>query len=63
VAGLNPDEDGSAAEPQPGDGPRYLGDLQTPFRMGRTGWLIVIMLLVAAISFFIVVVCLGVDTS
>jgi hypothetical protein len=63
VAGLNPDEDGSAAESQPGDAPQYLADLQTPFRMGRVGWLIVIMLLVAAISFFIIVVCLGVDTS
>jgi hypothetical protein len=63
VPGLSPDEDGSATEPQPGDAPRYLGDLQTPFRMGRTGWLIVAMLVVAAISFFIIVVCLGVDTS
>lgn len=31
--------------------------------MGRTGWLIVAMLVVAAVSFFIIVVCLGVDTS
>ena len=63
MPGLTPDEDGGATEPQPGDTPRYLGDLQTPFRMGRVGWLIAIMLVVAAISFFIIVVCLGVDNS
>ncbi|MGH7642290.1 MAG: hypothetical protein ACRENX_04635 [Candidatus Dormibacteria bacterium] len=46
-----------------GDPPRTLGDLQTPLRMSRTGWLIAAMLLVAVLSFFIVVVCLGVDNS
>ncbi|MGA8206862.1 MAG: hypothetical protein WB801_01620 [Candidatus Dormiibacterota bacterium] len=63
MPGLSPNEDGGATEPQPSDAPRYLGDLQTPSRIGRTGWLILAMLLVAAISFFIIVVCLGVDTS
>ncbi|MFZ0996374.1 MAG: hypothetical protein WAO09_10435 [Candidatus Dormiibacterota bacterium] len=63
MPGPTADEDGGLTEPQPGDRPRYLGDLQTSFRIGRIGWLIVAMLVVAAISFFIVVVCLGVDTS
>jgi hypothetical protein len=32
-------------------------------RMTRTGWLIAAMLIFAALSFFVVVVCLGVDNS
>jgi hypothetical protein len=31
--------------------------------MSRTAWLIAAMLFVAVLSFFIVVVCLGVDNS
>jgi hypothetical protein len=63
VPGLTNDEDGVAPEPQSGDSPQFLGDLQTPFRLGRIGWLIAVMVVVAAISFFIIVVLLGVDTS
>lgn len=40
-----------------------MADLQTPLRMSRIGWLIAIMLFVAVLSFFIVIVCLGVDNS
>lgn len=59
------DQDPSSVyPPQPaGDGPQTLGDLQTHLRMSRTAWLIAIMLFVAVLSFFIVVVCLGVDNS
>ena len=46
-----------------GDSPKTLADLQTPMRMTRTGWLIAAMLIFAVLSFFIVVVCLGVDNS
>ncbi len=61
-----PDSDegsGGGQEPQTAEGPRTLADLQTPVRMSRIGWLIAAMVLVAAASFFILVVLLGVDTS
>jgi hypothetical protein len=57
------EEGGVYPEAHGGDGPRTLADLQTPMRMTRTGWLIAAMLIFAALSFFIVVVCLGVDNS
>lgn len=47
----------------PAEGPQTLADLQTPLKMTRIGWLIAIMLFIAVLSFFIVVVCLGVDNS
>ncbi|MGC1184130.1 MAG: hypothetical protein WBA31_03130 [Candidatus Dormiibacterota bacterium] len=55
--------EGLDREAPPPDGPQTLADLQTPLRMSRTAWLIAIMLFVAMLSFFIVVVCLGVDNS
>jgi hypothetical protein len=57
------EEGGVYPEAQPGDPPKTLADLQTPVRMSRIGWLIAAMVLVAAASFFILVVLLGVDTS
>ncbi|HVB13780.1 MAG TPA: hypothetical protein VNH38_03360 [Candidatus Dormibacteraeota bacterium] len=57
------DEVGGYLEASGGDSPATLGDLQTPLRMSRTAWLIAAMIFVAALSFFIVVVCLGVDNS
>ncbi len=57
------DPEGGNLQAPPADGPQTLADLQTPLRMSRTGWLIAIMLLVAVLSFFIVIVCLGVDNS
>ncbi|HEY6538428.1 MAG TPA: hypothetical protein VI138_05235 [Candidatus Dormibacteraeota bacterium] len=51
------------SEGSPSDGPQTLADLQTPLRMSRTAWLIALMLFVAVLSFFIVIVCLGVDNS
>lgn len=57
------DDGGVRLDPPVAERPRTLADLQTPLHMSRTGWLIAAMLLVAALSFFILVVLLGVDTS
>ena len=59
------DNEGGGVYPEAhaGDSPKTLADLQTPMRMTRTGWLIAAMLIFAALSFFILVVCLGVDNS
>jgi len=57
------DERGGYPATAAGEAPRTLGDLQTPMKMSRTGWLIAGMLFVAVFSFFIVVVCLGVTNS
>lgn len=59
----DPDLSGAYPGSPGGDGPQTLGDLQTHLRMSRTGWLIAFMFLGAALSFFIVVVCLGVVNS
>jgi len=63
AAPTDPDESAGYPAAPTGDTPRTLGDLQTPLRMSRTAWLIAAMLFVAVLSFFIVVVCLGVDNS
>ena len=63
VAPTDQDESGAYPPTLAGDSPQTLGDLQTHLRMSRTAWLIAAMLLVAILSFFIVVVCLGVDNS
>jgi len=64
VAGpTDPEPSGVYLAGPPADGPQTLGDLQTHPRMSRTAWLIAIMLFVAVLSFFIVVVLLGVDNS
>lgn len=47
----------------PPTGPQTLADLAPRVRMGWVGWVIGICLFVAVLSFFIVVVCLGVDNS
>jgi hypothetical protein len=57
------DESGAYPAASSGEAPRTLGDLQTPMRMSRTGWLIASMIFVAALSFFVVVVLLGVTSS
>ncbi|HUY10446.1 MAG TPA: hypothetical protein VMW80_13565 [Candidatus Dormibacteraeota bacterium] len=46
-----------------GDYQPTLADLKTPLRMSRTAWLIAGMFLVAALSFFVLVVLLGVYTD
>ncbi|MGH7641228.1 MAG: hypothetical protein ACREOL_10045 [Candidatus Dormibacteria bacterium] len=45
------------------EAPQTLADFQPGLRMTKTAWLIALMFLVAALAFFIVVVCLGVDQS
>lgn len=59
----DPEPSGVYSAAPAADGPQTLADLQTHPRMSRTAWLIAIMLFVAVLSFFIVVVCLGVDNS
>lgn len=54
---------GAYPAPSSDEAPTTLGDLKTPLRMSRVGWLIAAMLFIAVLSFFIVVVCLGVDNS
>ncbi|MGC2190728.1 MAG: hypothetical protein WA751_00120 [Candidatus Dormiibacterota bacterium] len=63
AAPTDPNESGAYQPTLAGDSPQTLGDLQTHLRMSRTAWLIAVMLFVAVLSFFIVVVCLGVDNS
>jgi hypothetical protein len=62
-APIEGDQEGGNPQAPPADGPQTLADLQTPLRMSRIGWLIAIMLFVAVLSFFIVIVLLGVDNS
>jgi hypothetical protein len=65
VTGSTDRDDAGGGYPPDSGGvaPQTLGDLRTPLRMSRTAWLIALMIFVAMLSFFIVVVCLGVDNS